>query len=257
MLPYAGYLIDLDGTMYRGNEPIDGAKNFIHHLQKYSIPHMFITNNSTSTQQAVVKKLSHFDIHVKEEQVLTSAIAAANYIKERQAGYRVYMIGEVGLQTALEDVGMVLTDEESDYVVVGLDRDLTYNKLATAGTLIRNGATFISTNKDAAIPTESGYIPGNGSITQAVAVSTGIEPIYIGKPETIMVQQALNYLQLSKQEVLMVGDNYDTDITFGIDAGIDTLMVLTGVSTQENLLEVVKQPTYIKEDLFAWLKYII
>ncbi len=255
-MKYAGYLIDLDGTMYRGNEPIDGAKEFIQHLQQTSTPHMYVTNNATSTQSAVIAKLKKFGIDAKEEQVLTSAIAAANYIKEKQAGNQVYMIGEVGLREALEKEGMIVTDEASDYVVVGLDRELTYEKLATACTLIRNGATFISTNKDAAIPTEAGFKPGNGSITQAVAVSTGVKPIYIGKPEAIMVEQALHYLQMSKEEVLMVGDNYDTDITFGIDAQIDTLMVLTGVSTREHLQGGVKQPTYIEENLSTWLARI-
>lgn len=252
-MKYAGYLIDLDGTMYRGNEPIDGAKEFIQHLQEKSIPHMFITNNSTSTQAAVIAKLQKFGIDAKEKQVLTSAIAAANYMKEQRAGNQVYMIGEAGLREALEKEGMLVTEEASDYVVVGLDRQLTYDKLARACRLIRNGATFISTNKDAAIPTEAGFMPGNGSITQAVAVSTGVEPFYIGKPEAIMVEQALDYLQLSKEDVLMVGDNYDTDITFGIAAQIDTLMVLTGVSKQEHLLGEVKQPTYIEENLSTWL----
>ena len=252
ILQYEGYLIDLDGTMYRGNEPIEGAKEFITSLQKQSIPHLFITNNSTSTRDSVVKKLARFGIHTKVENILTSAIAAANYIRENHQGKRIYMIGEEGLKDALQQNGLTITAEDSDCVVVGLDRELTYEKLATACLLIRSGAKFISTNKDAAIPTEKGFIPGNGSITQLVEVSSGVKPIYVGKPEHIMMQQALQYLKLQKEKVLMVGDNYETDILFGIHANVDTLMVLTGVTSKEDLLHVGVQPTYVEDNLMNW-----
>lgn len=255
-MKYEGYLIDLDGTMYRGTEPIEGAKEFIRHLQQAAIPHMFVTNNSTSTQKAVVEKLAGFGIETTKEQVLTSAIAAANYMKADKVGNRVYMIGEAGLHEALEQTGLIITEEASDYVVVGLDRQLTYEKLAKACMLIRDGAIFISTNKDAAIPTETGFKPGNGSITSAVAVSAGVDPIYIGKPEGIMVEQALAYLNVPRHKTLMIGDNYQTDIMFGINANIDTLMVLTGFSRREDMLNVSKQPTYMEESLFSWIEYI-
>ena len=253
ILQYEGYLIDLDGTMYRGNESIEGAKEFITNLQKQSIPHLFITNNSTSTRHSVVNKLARFGIHTTKEQILTSAIAAANYIQANHQGKRIYMIGEEGLQDALAQSGLTITAEDSDYVVVGLDRELTYEKLAKACLLIRNGAKFISTNKDRAIPTDKGLIPGNGSITTLVEVSSGVKPIYIGKPEHIMMQQALQYLKLPKEKVLMVGDNYETDILFGIHANVDTLMVLTGFSSKEDLLHVGLQPTYVEENLMNWL----
>ena len=256
-MKYEGFLIDLDGTMYRGNEPIEGAKEFIQYLQHEELPHMFVTNNSTSTQQAVVEKLACFGIQTTEEQVLTSAVAAASYIKELHNGNRVYMLGETGLKEALEQKEFKLTTEASDYVVVGLDRQLTYEKLANVCMLIRNGASFISTNKDAAIPTEKGLMPGNGSITTAVSVSTGVEPIYIGKPEKIMVDQALNYLNLSREKVLMIGDNYETDIMFGINANIDTLMVLTGFTSKEAICNYTNQPTYILKDLNHFKKHVV
>lgn len=252
-MQYTGYLIDLDGTMYRGNESIAGAKEFIQFLQQKEIPHMFITNNSSKTQKAVVKKLKNFGIHTTESQVLTSAIAAAQYIKQEQSGANVHLIGETGLQEAFNRAGLVVRKEATDYVVVGLDRQVTYAKLAQACLLIRAGATFISTNKDAAIPTEKGLVPGNGSLTQAIAYSTGMEPTYIGKPEGIMMEQALAQMGLTRHQVLMIGDNYDTDIMAGINAHIDTLMVLTGVSTT-NSIQGRQQPTYIEEDLFAWMK---
>lgn len=252
-MKYEGYLIDLDGTMYRGNEPIEGAKEFIRFLTDNDLPHLFITNNSTSTQKSVVEKLQYFDIHTTEAQVLTSAVAASNYMKEMNQGTRCYMIGEEGLEQALLQNQFTLTKEGSDFVVVGLDRQLTYEKLTQACLLIRDGATFISTNKDAAVPTEKGLMPGNGSITAAVSVSTGVEPIYIGKPETIMMHQALQEVGIHRDKVLMVGDNYQTDIMAGINANIDTLMVLTGFSTVDDIATVSKQPTYITEDLFGWM----
>lgn len=251
-LQYEGYLIDLDGTMYRGNESIEGAKEFVAYLHENSIPHLFITNNSTSTRESVVDKLARFGIQTTEDKILTSAIAAANYIKENQQGDRICMIGEEGLEKALQQSRLTVTKKDSDYVVIGLDRELTYEKLAKACLHIRNGAKFISTNKDAAIPTENGLVPGNGSITKLVEVSSGVKPIYIGKPEPIMMQQALQLLKLPKENVLMVGDNYETDILFGIHANVDTLMVLTGFSTKEDLLHVGLQPTYVEENLINW-----
>ena len=253
---YEGYLIDLDGTMYRGNEPIEGAKEFIRFLIENDLPHLFITNNSTSTQKAVVDKLRSFDIHTTETQVLTSAVAASNYMKEMNLGSRCYMIGEVGLEQALLQNQFTLTEDGSDYVVIGLDRQLTYEKLAQACLFIRDGATFISTNKDAAVPTEKGLMPGNGSITAAVSVSTGVEPIYIGKPESIMMNQALQKIGLHRDNVLMIGDNYTTDIMAGINANIATLMVLTGFSTKRDIETVTNQPTYIATDLLEWMDRI-
>lgn len=256
ILKYEGYLIDLDGTMYRGNESIEGAKEFIHYLQTNNIAHLFVTNNSTSTRKTVVDKLANFGIHTSENQVLTSAIATANYIQSDNVGNRVYMIGETGLENALREKNVIITDENSDYVVIGLDRELTYDKLAKACLLIRNGAKFISTNKDAAIPTEKGLIPGNGSITKVIELSSGIKPIYIGKPEYIMMQQAINHLHLPKDKILMVGDNYETDILFGVHANIDTLMVLTGFSKREDVIDLNLQPTFIERNLITWLQQI-
>ena len=140
-------------------------------------------------------------------------------------------------------------DENPDFVVVGLDRDITYEKLAKACLAVRNGATFISTNGDIAIPTERGLLPGNGSLTSVVAVSTGVDPIFIGKPESIIMEQALKVLGIEKNEALMVGDNYDTDILAGINAGMHTLLVHTGVTTVEKLTEYEVQPTQVVHNL--------
>ena len=251
---YKGYLIDLDGTMYKGNEPIDGAKQFIDYLNDENIPYVFITNNSTLPREAVVEKLGSFGITTTIEHVLTSATATANYIKAEKANARCYVIGEAGLQQAFHDASITMTDVDCDYVVVGLDRNITYEKLSKACLLIRNGATFLSTNKDAAIPTEKGLVPGNGALTASIAVSTGVEPVFIGKPEKTMADEALKLIGMDCANVLMIGDNYETDISFGIRANIDTLMVLTGFSKVSSLENVAEKPTYVRANLIEWMK---
>ncbi len=252
-MDYKGYLIDLDGTIFRGNELIDGAKEFIDYLIKRNLAYLFITNNATYTMDMIVKKLNDLGIKAGTENILTSAMATAKYIKEKNNQVRCYVIGEVGLVQALENENIVVTDTNCDYVIIGLDREVTYDKLAKACLLVREGATFLITNKDAAIPTEAGLLPGNGSIAATVAFSTGVEPVCIGKPEKIIMEEAVKKLGIKNEELLMIGDNYHTDIQAGINAGIDTLMVLTGYSTTEDLQTVDVQPTYVKGDLKEWL----
>ncbi|HDR4903059.1 TPA: TIGR01457 family HAD-type hydrolase [Bacillus cereus] len=251
---YKGYLIDLDGTMYRGEEQIEEASDFVKALRERGIPYLFVTNNSTRKPEQVAEKLVRFDIPAKAEQVFTTSMATANFIYERKQDATVYMIGEEGLHDALVEKGFELVDENPDFVVVGLDRDITYEKLAKACLAVRNGATFISTNGDIAIPTERGLLPGNGSLTSVVAVSTGVDPIFIGKPESIIMEQALKVLGIEKNEALMVGDNYDTDILAGINAGMHTLLVHTGVTTVEKLTEYEVQPTQVVHNLTEWIE---
>jgi 4-nitrophenyl phosphatase len=162
------------------------------------------------------------------------------------------VIGEEGIRSALEEKGITLQEEKPDFVVVGIDRGINYEKLALACLGVRNGATFISTNGDIAIPTERGLLPGNGSLTSVVTVSTQTQPIFIGKPESIIMEQALEVLGVSKEETLMVGDNYDTDIKAGMNAGLDTLLVHTGVTTKEILQQMEEQPTYVINTLDEW-----
>lgn len=256
MKQYKGYLIDLDGTMYRGEEQIEEASRFIKALKEKGIPYLFVTNNSTRKPEQVAEKLNRFNIPTTKEQVFTTSNATANYIKEQKENATVYMIGEEGLHYALEEVGLKITDDNPEFVVSGLDREINYEKLAKACIAVRNGATFISTNGDIAIPTERGLLPGNGSLTSVIAVSTTVKPIFIGKPESIIMEQALKVLGVSKEDTLMIGDYYDTDILAGINTGVDTLLVHTGVTTKEMLSNYEKQPTHSVESLEEWLQYI-
>lgn len=249
---YRGYLIDLDGTMYRGTEVIKEAVGFVNKLQEKGIPYLFVTNNSSKTPSQVAEKLRKFSIPATEEQVFTTSLATANYIYEIKKDASIYVIGEEGICTALKEKGFSFGNENVDFVVVGIDRSVTYEKFAVACLAVRNGATFISTNGDNVIPTERGLLPGNGSITSVISVATEKKPIFIGKPEPIIIEQALGILGAKKEETLMVGDNYRTDILAGIHAGIDTLLVHTGVTKKEDLPMYEIQPTYSIESLSEW-----
>lgn len=254
MKKYAGYMIDLDGTIYRGKEKIPAAKRFIERLQEHDIPFLFVTNNSTQAPIKVVKNLANnFDIHVKEENVYTSALATADYIADLNKDKRsVYVIGEVGLKQAILDKGFHFEETNPDYVVVGLDYDVTYHKFELATLAIKRGAKFIGTNADTNLPNERGLVPGAGSVIALVECSTQQKATYIGKPETIIMEKALERLGLPKDEVVMVGDNYMTDIKAGINFGIDTMLVYTGVSTRELVRKQEIAPTIELGSLDEW-----
>lgn len=257
MKNYKGYLIDLDGTMYLGKEPIAEAAGFIDTLRAKKIPYLFVTNNSSKTQEEVAEKLNYLGIYATSEQVVTTSLATARYIKEWKKDASCYVIGEEGVKTALENEGLTISDDDKcDFVVVGIDREVTYEKFAKACLAVRNGATFISTNGDIAIPTERGLLPGNGSLTSVVTVSTGVTPTFIGKPEKIIMEQALEILGTAKEETIMVGDNYQTDIQAGIRAGLDTLMVFTGVTPFEEMNSFATKPTYYVHSLTEWIDNI-
>lgn len=252
MKKYKGYLIDLDGTMYKGSERIDAAADFVNKLKSAGIPYLFVTNNSSRTPAQVAQKLKEFDIPADESLVFTTSQATANFIYEQKKDATVYVIGEEGIRTALQEKGFQIAGEDADYVVCGIDRSINYEKLAIGCLAVRNGATFISTNGDIALPTERGLLPGNGSLTSVITVSTQTQPIFIGKPESIIMEQALKVLGTDKEETLMVGDYYDTDILAGIRAGMDTLLVHTGVTTKEHLTGYDIQPTYVVDSLDEW-----
>lgn len=254
MKKYAGYMIDLDGTIYRGKEKIPAAKRFIERLQEHDIPFLFVTNNSTQAPIKVVENLANnFDIHVKEENVYTSALATADYIADLDKDKRsVYVIGEVGLKQAILDRGFRFEKTNPDYVVVGLDYDVTYHKFELATLAIKRGAKFIGTNADTNLPNERGLVPGAGSVIALVECSTQQKATYIGKPETIIMEKALERLGLPKDEVVMVGDNYMTDIKAGINFGIDTMLVYTGVSTRELVRKQEIAPTIELGSLDEW-----
>lgn len=256
MKKYKAYLIDLDGTMYRGSEPIPEAVRFVNQLRDKGIPHLYMTNNSTSAPETVAERLAGMGVKCVADQVMTTSLATARYLHEQAPSATVYVVGEQGLQEALEGYGFRLTETNPDAVVMGLDRGITYDKLSKATVAVRNGAMFISTNEDAAVPTEQGFHPGNGALTSVVTTAAQKNPVFIGKPQPIMVDMAMQVLGLSKDEVALIGDNYDTDILTGVRAGIDTIHVNTGVTSREAAAGKETPPVYQVETLAEWADYL-
>ena len=255
MKEYKGYLIDLDGTVYRGNQVIEEAPNFIKELKGRNVSYLFLTNNSSKTQNQVSEKLTRLGIESKPEDVFTTSMATAKYIKQKYPDAICYCIGEEGLFDALEREGIKVTEEtDCDVVVIGIDRDITYEKLAKACLAVRNGAAFLSTNSDNALPTERGFLPGNGAFTSVITVSTGVKPLFIGKPETIIVKEALQVLGTEEKDTILVGDNYHTDILAGIKSRVDTIMVFTGVTHFKEYESLPEKPTYFIHNLSECMK---
>lgn len=252
-MTYKGYLIDLDGTIYLGKSPIPAAKGFVEELQRRQLPFLFVTNNTTKSPLTVVNRLANeFDIHVNEAQVYTASLATIDFMKDDNKGNKVYVIGEAGLIDLILSAGFQWDEENPDYVVVGLDSQVTYEKLTIATLAIHRGATFIGTNPDKNIPTERGLEPGAGSLISLLETSTRVKPIFIGKPEAVIMEKSLERIGLTKEEVIMVGDNYETDILSGINNGIDSLLVLSGFTPKEAVATLPVAPTYVLNSLEEW-----
>lgn len=250
---YKGYLIDLDGTIYRGSEPIPAGRRFVEQLQARQIPFLFLTNNTTKTPETVANRLAdEFSIHVGPEAVYTATLATIDYMNDANKGKKVYVIGEPGLIDPILAAGYVWEEENPDYVVIGLDTEVTYEKFVVATLAIQKGATFIGTNPDKNIPTERGLLPGAGSVIAMIEASTQQEAIYIGKPEAIIMDKAVEILGMEKADVLMVGDNYTTDILAGINNGIDSLLVLSGFTQKADVPTLPVPPTYLVDSLDEW-----
>ena len=255
---YQGYFIDLDGTMYKGKEKIPAAPRFIDRLRAAGKQILFVTNNSTKAPEAVAQNLSrNHGIEAYATEIYTTALATADYLKATVTDRpkTAYVVGEVGLKTAIQAAGFTLTADHPSYVVVGLDTQVTYAKLETAVLNILAGSTFIGTNADSNLPNEKGLTPGAGALIQLVAYATavkGIKPIMIGKPEPLIMELALQKSGLAKADVVMGGDNYQTDILAGIHTGIDTLIVYTGVSTPAQVAKQAQQPTHTVPTLDEW-----
>lgn len=250
---YKGYLLDLDGTIYLGDNVIPAGKRFVERLQAKNIPYLFVTNNSTRLPEAVCAKLAKMGIHVDETHVYTSSMATADYMDHLNRGRKVYIIGAEGLKKPiLEEHGYVWDEENPDYVIVGLDQEVTYDKLAKATLAIQRGAYFIGTNPDKNIPTHEGLLPSAGPMIAFLEVATGVKADIVGKPNKIMMDQAVDHLHLPKDEVVMVGDNYETDILAGINNDIPSLLVLSGFTKKEDLPNLPTQPTHVVDSLDDW-----
>lgn len=256
---YAGFIIDLDGVLYLLNDPIEGSVETLTTLARLGKPFVFLTNNSSSTPEQYVDKLLGMGVEVEPWQVVGSAQAVVRYLESNHetTGRTAFVIGEDGLAREVESSGLALLDVKqgraADFVFVGWDRAFDFEKLKTAAIAIRNGAVYVATNTDATYPTPEGLWPGAGSIVASVTTGGGREPVVVGKPNPLIVDIALERLAVQRREALLVGDRLDTDIKAGLLAGVDTLMVLTGVSSEGDVESTGIRPTYLRDSLAALL----
>lgn len=239
-------IIDMDGVLWRGETALPGLQEFVDTLRSTKRRIVLATNNSSSTVDQYVNKLKRMGIDMHPEEILTSAQATGNYLyKIAPKQSRVFVIGGDGLTNAIRDHEFTLTEDDPDYVVVGIDKKISWAKLNTAVMNIRAGAKFIGTNPDSTYPTENGIGVGNGAILAAIRVATDVSPLVIGKPETPIYEQALQRLKSNASDTLMIGDRLDTDILGAQRAGIATLLLLTGVTSLEMSKTSVVQPDLV------------
>jgi 4-nitrophenyl phosphatase len=243
-------IIDMDGVLWHGDEPMPGLHRFFAFLRQNDVAFVLATNNSSRTPEQYAAKLARFGVQLPVESVLTSALVAAAYLAEvAPANSRVYVIGEEGIQRALEEQGFVLDDERADYVVVGWDRDLSWGKLVTASLLIHEGSGFIGTNPDTTYPTERGPVPGNGALLAAIETATGVEPVVTGKPEPWMYREALRRMDATPETTAMIGDRLDTDIAGAARAGLTTVLTLSGIASEEDMAASSIRPDLVCADI--------
>lgn len=244
-----GYLIDMDGVIYRGSEAIPGAAEFIHRLHVEGTPYLFLTNNSSYTPLDVVVKLRKLGIETTVAHVYTSAQAAAEFVRRQKPNGTAFVIGEGGLLNALNEVDYAITSDQPDYVIVGEGRVLTFELVEKAHRHIAAGAHLIGTNSDTWCPTDNGPRPGCGAITAMLEAATGRRAYYVGKPNPFMMRAARKRIGLSTDEVIMIGDTMETDIRGATDLGFRSILVLTGSSSLDDLKRYPFAPTLVVESI--------
>lgn len=244
-----GYLIDMDGVVYRGNELIAGAERFIHELQAHQAPFLFLTNNSQRTRRDVATKLQRLGINAGEEHVYTCAMATARFLARQKPQGTAFVIGEGGLLTALHNNGYSIVEKDPDYVVVGEGRTLNFEMVEAAVRMILQGAKLVATNLDPNCPTQNGTRPGCGAIVSMLETATGVKAFSVGKPSPVMLRGARKELGLSTEETVVIGDTMETDVLGGVQLGCKTILVLSGNMTTEQLPNYAFRPDRIVDSL--------
>ncbi len=237
-----GYLIDMDGVIYRGSHLIPGAERFIRSLRDSETPFLFLTNNSQRTRRDVAMKLSRLGIDVEEEHVFTCAMATARYLARQKPGGTAFVIGEGGLLTALHQNGYSIVDKDPDYVVVGEGRTLNFELAEAALGMILGGAKLVATNLDPNCPTQNGTRPGCGAVVAMLEAAAGVKAFSVGKPSPVMLRAARKELGLSTDQTIVIGDTMETDILGGVQLGYKTILVLSGGTRREDLPKYAFRP---------------
>ena len=227
------WLMDMDGVLIREEDVIPGASEFLTALQAKAIPFLLLTNNSMYTRRDLAARLAAIGLEVPEGSIWTSALATAGFLDAQRPKGSAFVIGEAGLTTALHEIGYTLNERTPDYVVLGEHRTYSFERITRAIRLIMDGARFIATNPDTTGPTAQGVLPATGSVAALISRATEVEPYYVGKPNPLMIRSALNALDAHSETTTMIGDRMDTDIVAGLEAGLHTILVLTGVTRRE------------------------
>lgn len=260
MLPYTTYLIDLDGVIYRGSDLLPGAKEFIAWLEANQKKYLFLTNNSFATGTLVLAKLTELGIPADEAHLMTAGQAAVQYIARRLPGGSVYVVGESPLADLAHAQGLTVAAKDAqkaDAVLVGLDRDFDYAVMTSAMNAVRAGAVFVTINRDPVLPIQGGFLPGCGALTAAIEVSSGVSPEVVGKPQPMLLREAMQRLGSQPDETVMIGDTLNVDILAGHNAGTHTILVLSGSSSQADIASSLAKPDFIFENLAAIMHSMI
>jgi len=224
------FLIDMDGVLVSGKKLIPGADKFIQNLKDAKVKFLLLTNNSIYTQVDLAHRLKTIGIDIKSDQIFTSAMATANFMQAQREGGSAFVIGESGLNVAIHNAGFIMTDVNPDFVVLGETFDYNFRQVTKAVRLILEGSRFIATNPDPTGPSEKGVVPACGAMGALFEKASGRKPFYCGKPNPFMMRSALNYLGVHSENTVMIGDRMDTDIVAGIQSGMETILVLSGVT---------------------------
>src|SRR4051794_3198014 len=247
--PVRAWLSDMDGVLVHEEEPIAGAAEFVRRLGQVGRPFLLLTNNSIYTPRDLKARLRRSGIDVPEQSIWTSALATAQFLDDQRPGGSAYVIGEAGLTTAMHEIGYVLSEREPEYVVLGETRTYSFEAITTAIRLIENGARFIATTPDPTGPSVQGSTPATGSVAALITRATGQEPYFVGKPNPLMMRSALNRIDAHSETTIMVGDRMDTDIISGLEAGLRTVLVLTGSTKADAVDTFPYRPSHIVDSV--------
>jgi NagD protein len=243
------WLMDMDGVLVREEHPIPGAADFLDRLQELGTPFLVLTNNSIYTRRDLAARLRRTGLEVPEESIFTSALATAKFLDDQRPGGSAFVIGEAGLTTALHAYGYTMTDSDPDYVVLGETRTYSFERITRAIRLVAAGARFIATNPDNVGPSPDGLLPATGSVAALISRATGRDPYYVGKPNPLMMRSALNAIDAHSEHTAMIGDRMDTDVVSGLEAGLEAILVLTGVTTRAEAERHPYRPSRIVESV--------
>ena len=244
------FISDMDGVIYHGNNLLPGAADFVRMLEERNLKYLFLTNSSERTPRELAEKLARLGVSVAPEHFYTSALATADFLSRQKPGCSVFAIGEAGLTNALYEKEISMNDIDPDYVVIGESRTYSFERLEKAVHLVLNGAKLIGTNPDLTGPTEKGIVPATGALISPIELATAHKAYFIGKPNPFMMRRAVEYLNAMSKETVIIGDRMDTDIIAGVEAEVDTVLVLSGVTKKEDISRFAYTPKYIMAGLF-------